>query len=52
MAGFYLLLILLESFRLPQEIKPQDFEELRSTYLKRINEMFDTLAEKFQQLDQ
>lgn len=34
-----------------QEVKPEDFEELRSTYLKRINEMFDTLAEKFHRLD-
>lgn len=32
-------------------VKPRDFEELRSTYVKRINEMFDTLAEKFQHLD-
>jgi len=35
----------------PKEVKPEDFEELRSTYLKRINEMFDTLAEKFHKLD-
>lgn len=34
-----------------QEVKPEDFEELRSTYLKRINEMFDTLVEKFHKLD-
>lgn len=35
----------------PQAIKPRDFDELRTTYVKRINEMFDTLSEKFQQLD-
>ena len=34
-----------------QVVKPRDFEELRSTYIKRINEMFDQLAEKYQQLD-
>lgn len=35
----------------PKTPKPRDYEELRSTYLKRINEMFDTLSERFQQLD-
>ncbi len=35
----------------PQPVKPRDFDELHSTYVKRINDMFDTLSEKFQQLD-
>ncbi len=35
----------------PNQTKPRDFEELRSTYIKRVNDMFDTLAERFQQLD-
>lgn len=35
----------------PKPAQPRDFEELRSGYLKRINDMFDTLAERFQQLD-
>ena len=35
----------------PNPTKPRDFEELRATYTKRINDMFDTLAERFQQLD-
>ena len=34
-----------------QVVKPRDFDELRSTYIRRINEMFDQLAEKYQQLD-
>jgi hypothetical protein len=35
----------------PVSVKPRDFEELRSTYLKRINEMFDSLQQNFHQLD-
>ena len=35
----------------PTPVKPKDFDELRNGYIKRINEMFDTLSEKFQQLD-
>lgn len=35
----------------PKVVKPRDFDELRSTYIKRINEMFDQLAEKYQQSD-
>lgn len=35
----------------PQTPKPRDLEELRGNYIKRINEMFDTLVERFQQLD-
>lgn len=35
----------------PKTPKPRDFEELRSTYIKKINEMFDTLSERFHQLD-
>ena len=35
----------------PTPVKPRDFDELRNTYLKRINEMFDSLADRFQQLD-
>ena len=36
----------------PKTAEPRDFEELRSTYIKRINEMFDSLSERFQQLDE
>ena len=32
-------------------VKPRDFDELRGTYIMRINEMFDQLAEKYHQLD-
>lgn len=35
----------------PTPVKPRDFDELRNSYIKRINDMFDTLAERFQQLD-
>ena len=35
----------------PISVKPRDFDDLRSTYLARINDMFDTLGEKFNQLD-
>ncbi|XP_065905090.1 uncharacterized protein [Dysidea avara] len=35
----------------PKVVKPRDFDELRGTYIKRINEMFDQLSEKYLQLD-
>jgi len=46
----HIYMILLWAWLL-QVVKPRDFEELRSSYIKRINEMFDQLAEKYQQLD-
>jgi hypothetical protein len=35
----------------PPPVTPRDFEELRSSYLLRINEMFDTLRDNFTDLD-
>ena len=35
----------------PAPPKPRDLEELRTNYVKKINELFDTLTERFQQLD-
>ncbi len=35
----------------PATPKPRDLEEVRTKYLKNINEMFDTLTDRFQQLD-
>lgn len=35
----------------PATPKPRDLEEIRTKYVKKINEMFDTLIERFQQLD-
>ena len=46
----HIYMILLWAWLL-QVVKPRDFEELRGSYIKRINEMFDQLAEKYQQLD-
>jgi hypothetical protein len=35
----------------PATPKPRDLEEMRTNYLKKINELFDTLSERFQHLD-
>ena len=35
----------------PPPIKPRDLEDLRTKYVKKINTIFDTLTERFQQLD-
>lgn len=35
----------------PAAPKPRDLEELRKNYIKKMNEMFDTLKEQFQNLD-
>lgn len=35
----------------PATPKPRDLDEIRTNYVKKINELFDTLSERFQQLD-
>ena len=35
-----------------QEIDERSFEDLRSEYIKQINTLFDTLTEKFRELDE
>ena len=35
----------------PANAKPRDLEELRTKYVKQLNELFDTLTDRFQQLD-
>lgn len=35
----------------PATPKPRDLEEIRTNYVKKINELFDTLSERFQHLD-
>lgn len=35
----------------PKTPQPRDLEEVRTTYIKKVNELFDTLVERFQQLD-
>lgn len=35
----------------PTTPKPRDLEDLRTNYIKKINEIFDTLTERFQHLD-
>ena len=35
-----------------QEIDERSFEDLRSEYIKQINALFDTLTEKFRELDE
>ena len=35
----------------PKVPTPRDFEKFHDNYMKKINEMFDTLVDQFQQLD-
>lgn len=35
----------------PTAVKPRDIEDLRTGYISKLNELFDILSERFQQLD-
>ena len=47
-----LSVVLIDYYDYFQEIDERSFEDLRSGYIKQINTLFDTLTEKFRELDE